>query len=113
VVLDARNEPQPDITVVRRPWHGYPDAHPGPEDICLLIEVADTSIATDRGAKRELYARAGIPEYWLIDLTTDRVHVHRKPKNGVYATMRTVGPDALLEIEALPGVTLKSAALFG
>lgn len=112
VVLDTRNEPQPDITVVRRPWRGYPETHPGPGDVFLLVEVADTSLATDRGAKRELYARAGIAEYWLADLTTDRVHVHRKPANGSYGVTATIGRRGVLKIEALPGAAVDAAAIF-
>ena len=51
IELDGRTEMHPDIAVVTRPWRGYPNAHPRPGDIVLLIEVADTSLETDRGAK--------------------------------------------------------------
>ena len=60
VVLDDGSEPQPDFALVRRPWIGYPHTHPGPDDIFLLIEVADSSLSFDRTVKLELYARAGI-----------------------------------------------------
>ena len=58
ITLDSGSEPQPDLTVVRRPWSGYPRAHPGPADVLLLIEVADSSLDLDLGAKRAIYARA-------------------------------------------------------
>jgi Uma2 family endonuclease len=53
IALDGLSEPQPDIVVVRRPWLGYPAAHPQPGDIFLLIEVADTTLATDVSALRQ------------------------------------------------------------
>lgn len=113
IELDGATEPQPDIVVVRRPWHGYPAAHPRPGDIFLVIEVADTSRETDLGAKRELYARAGIPELWIVDLTTDGVLVCRNPGGGGYGSMTRVEPPAgSLEVEALPGVTIPAASLF-
>src|ERR1700751_3466297 len=66
IELDGRTELHPDVAVVRRPWRGHPNAHPRPGDIFLLIEVADTSLETDRGAKLELYANAGIQEFWIV-----------------------------------------------
>jgi Uma2 family endonuclease len=112
LVLDAGNEPQPDLTVVRAPWSGYPSAHPGPKDVFLVIEVADTTLPIDNGAKRELYARAGIPEYWIVDLTADLVRVHRRPGNGTYGAVTSVDRSGTLDIEALGGVAIPSAALF-
>lgn len=111
VVLDDGSEPQPDFALVRRPWRGYPATHPGPDDIFLLIEVADSSLDFDRTVKRELYARAGIREFWIVDLTTDGVLVHRRPAGGVYGSVvRVQAPDAL-DVEALPGVTIPIAGI--
>lgn len=112
IELDDRSEPQPDIAVVRRPWRGYPNTHPRPSDILLLIEVADTSLETDSGAKQELYARAGIPEFWLVDLTTDTVVIHRDPRGGRYASLTKLASSGELEVKGLPGVTIKVASLF-
>jgi Uma2 family endonuclease len=82
IVLDDSSEPQPDFTLLRKPWHGYPEAHPRPPDVYLVIEVADSSLEFDLGAKLELYARAGIREFWVVDLTSKRVLVHRSPGDG-------------------------------
>jgi len=112
VVLDDGSEPQPDLALVRRPWRGYPHTHPGPDDIFLLIEVADSSLAFDKGVKLELYARAGIPEVWIVDLTTDRVLVHRSPAGGSYGSAERVEAPGVLAVEALPGPTIPSAAVF-
>jgi len=112
VTVDNSTEPQPDIALVRRPWRGYPGAHPGPEDVFLLVEVADSSLMTDAGAKLELYARAGIRELWIVDLTTDVVHVHRSPVGGTYSVATRIGPSGTLDVEALPGVSIPAAPLF-
>jgi Uma2 family endonuclease len=112
VDLNDRTEVQPDIALVRRPWQGYPAAHPGPIDIFLLIEVADTSLQTDRGAKLELYARAGIREFWIVDLTTDGVLVYRNPGDGSYESISRVEPSGILEVQDLPGVAIRAASLF-
>jgi Uma2 family endonuclease len=103
IELDDATEPQPDIVLVRRPWRGHPTAHPRPGDIYLVIEVADTSRETDLGAKLELYARAGIPEFWIVDLTTDGVLVGRNPGGDRYGSMTRVEPSAFWMWTVCPG----------
>jgi Uma2 family endonuclease len=112
IVLDDATEPQPDIVLVRRPWRGYPTSHPRPEDIILVIEVADTSRETDLGAKLELYARAGIREFWIVDLTTDGVLVGRNPGGDRYGSMTRVEPSGILDVDGLPGLRIPAASLF-
>jgi Uma2 family endonuclease len=112
VTLDDGSEPQPDIAVVRRPWRGYPGAHPGPDDILLLIEVADSSFNVDSGAKLEMYAKAGIREFWIVDLKIDVVHVHRKPSGLTYKSVTTVKPSEMLELEGLPGISIAAGHIF-
>lgn len=112
IALDPGSEPAPDIAVVRRPWFGCPNAHPRPDDILLLIEVADTSLPTDRGAKLELYARARIPEFWIVDLTTDGVLVHLDPDGARYRSVPRIKPSGMLDVALLPGVAIPAAPLF-
>ena len=112
IALNGSSEPQPDIVLARRPWRGYPAAHPGPGDILLLIEVSDSSFETDSGAKRELYASAGIREFWIVDLTTDTVLVHRNPSGDHYDSPGRVAPSGSLAVEALAGVAIPAARLF-
>nr|WP_294544274.1 Uma2 family endonuclease [uncultured Rhodopila sp.] len=112
IEIDRGTEPNPDIAVVRRPWRGYPRTHPRPEDVLLLVEVADSSLETDRGAKLELYARSGIREFWIVDLRTDGVDVYRGPSGDAYASTVRVGSSGLLDIEALPGIAIPAASLF-
>lgn len=112
VELDGGTEPQPDIVLVRRPWRGYPASHPGPGDIILIIEVADSTRDMDLGAKRELYARAGIREFWIVDLITDGVLVCRNPGGDRYQSVTRIEPAGLLDVEGLPGVTIPAGSLF-
>jgi Uma2 family endonuclease len=112
IVLDDTSEPQPDFAVVRQPWDGYPHAHPRPPDVYLLIEVADSSLGFDLGAKLELYARAGIREFWVVDMTANRVLVHRQPEGGRYAAVTVSGLSDTLQAEAMPEVTIPVARIF-
>lgn len=85
VRLSDHSEPEPDIALVRRRPEGYADRHPGPDDTLLIIEVADTTLALDREVKIPLYARAGVPECWIVDLDADVLIVHRTPQGREYA----------------------------
>jgi Uma2 family endonuclease len=84
VVLRELSEPQPDVTVLKFRDDYYESAHPEPQDVLLLIEVADSSIRYDHEIKVSLYARYVIPEFWLFDLTEGRLEVYREPIDGEY-----------------------------
>jgi Uma2 family endonuclease len=75
----ATSEPEPDVTVVRGGRRDYHDRHPGPGDVGLVVEVADASLERDRSWKRRLYAEAGIPVYWIVNLLERRLEVHADP----------------------------------
>ncbi len=84
VRLNRFSEPQPDISVVQRRSDYYTNSHPEPEDILLLIEVAESSLSYDRELKLPLYARAGIPEVWIVAPLEQMVEVYRSPKGAGY-----------------------------
>lgn len=88
VWLDDHSEPLPDIALLRARPDYYRNGHPGPTDVLLLVEVADSSLAYDREIKLPRYARAGIPEVWLVDLAARRLAIHRQPGEGGYAEIR-------------------------
>jgi len=90
VILGQHWEPQPDVTLLRPRPGGYRKGHPGPEDILLVVEVADASLGPDREVKLPRYARAGIPEAWLVDLEHDVIEVHRQPGPEGYREVRTL-----------------------
>ncbi len=73
------SEPQPDILVLKPPTETYRERHPHPEDILLIIEVANTTLQTDPTLKLRLYAGAGIPEYWLLNLQKNQLELYRRP----------------------------------
>jgi len=75
----ADTEPEPDVVVVPGPASRYSTRHPAPQDIALLIEVADSSLARDRGEKCRSYARAGIVCYWIINLVHRQVEIYTDP----------------------------------
>lgn len=105
VRLGVRNEPQPDLTVLRWQDEGYPEL-PGPEDTLLVIEVADTTVGFDRHHKIPMYAMYGIPEVWLFDVNARQVEVYDEPLAGGYERVRVVGPAGILAPAALPHVTI-------
>ena len=80
------SDPEPDVIVLNRPYNALPGkASPG--DIVLVVEVAYTSLALDTTRKAALYARAGIPDYWVLDIRGRRLIVHREPAAGLYGSI--------------------------
>ncbi|HXG09571.1 MAG TPA: Uma2 family endonuclease [Gemmataceae bacterium] len=76
------SEPEPDLVVARGPGLRYFTSHPQPDDIPLVVEVSDTSLQEDRDGKGRLYARAGIPVYWIVNLPESKVEVYTEPRAG-------------------------------
>lgn len=113
VRLGTHAEPQPDIAVVKARREGYRAKHPGPDDILLIIEVADTSPQRDRDLKIPLYAQARIPDVWLVNLPADGIEVYREPRGGHYAEIRTAHCGENLTPLLLPGITLRVDDIVG
>ena len=107
VVLGEHDAPQPDLALLKPRADAYPN-HPRPPDTLLVIEVADTSVAYDRDIKIPLYARAGIPEVWLVDLSADRIYVYRDPAGGEYASVRLASRGGTITPLHFPKVTLSA-----
>jgi Uma2 family endonuclease len=115
LVLGPLSEPEPDLMLLALPAHRYRHAKPTAADVLLLIEVADSSLAYDRGAKLALYARFGIREVWIVDLEGRRLHVFREPDaaQAVYRDSHVLDPDDSATPEALPGIALGWGAALG
>ncbi len=96
-------EPQPDLALLRPRADFYAAAHPTPEDVFLVVEVAETSSDYDRQVKIPLYARWGISEAWLVDLEADRVEVYRSPAPEGYRDVRVVARREHLSPPGLQG----------
>lgn len=87
LVLDDYHEPQPDIAVLKFRDDFYKRSHPRPEDVLLLVEVADSSTRQDRNSKIPMYASTGIPEVWLVDILQSVVEIYRDPGPKGYQTL--------------------------
>ena len=111
VRLDEGSEPQPDVTILHPRMDQDDAGTPGPADVLLLIEVADSSLGFDRATKLPLYAEAGIRDYWIVNLQDRAVEVHRNPEGGRYAQVRRIGLGEPLDILLLPGLTLPTVEL--
>lgn len=109
--LPNDSEPQPDIVLARLRPEGYRAAHPGPEDILLVVEISDTTLASDREKKLPLYARAGILEAWLMNLPDDRIEVYRDPAPEGYRSITLVPRDGTVTPLAFSGVIIPCAEL--
>ena len=108
VRLDRLNVPQPDFAVLRpRPDFYATGDRPGPADILLLVEVADSSLRYDLTVKLPLYARAGIPELWIVDLKRRALDAFRRPAGGQYAEVATYRPSNRLALIAAPDITVR------
>lgn len=99
-----RSVPEPDIAVVAEAKPDYRTRHPRGDETVLVAEVADSSVQHDATVKRDLYARAGVPEYWVLDLTARRLIVHRRLLDGVFQEIRVLPEDETVSLGALPPV---------
>ena len=105
--LDDASEPEPDIMLLRWRDDFYEGGHPGPADVLLLIEVSDTTVDYDRGAKLSAYAAAGIPEVWIVNRPDRRIESYSDPTGDAYATVRYYEPGESISPQAFPDVILQ------
>ena len=115
IALDDRSEPEPDVVVVPGTPRDYLDAHPSRP--VLLVEVAETSLAIDRLRKGSLYARAGVADYWMVNLIEEVLEVYREPVRAAgssdwkYDSVRLLRRNAIITPLAAPRVRIRVAAL--
>ncbi len=113
VRLDLFHEPEPDIVLLRPRSDFYSSAHPGPSDILLVIEFAESSIDYDRDVKSRVYAKAGVVEYWLVDLNEDVVQVHTDPATAMYLSVASCHRGQSLVPRRLPACVISTLDLLG
>lgn len=111
VRLDLYTEPQPDLVLLRPRTDFYASHHPGPADILLIVEVADSSIEYDREVKARVYARSGVHEYWLVDLNGQELDCYLAPENGTYQNVQRYTRGQLLAPQLLPGCVISTEDL--
>lgn len=107
VRLDEYSEPQPDVVLLRPKEDFYYSAHPGPSDILLIVEVAESSLAYDRKIKARLYAETGIAEYWVADLKNDRLFAYSEPHEKAYRVVREFQRGDSVAPQLLPECSIK------
>jgi Uma2 family endonuclease len=86
IQLDDFSEPEPDLAIVRGDILDYAERHPLVQDLALVVEVADSTLLYDTETKDKLYARSGVPDYWVLDLKNRQLHIFRQPTASGYAS---------------------------
>ena len=113
VVLALRTAPAPDLTILKPRDDFYFNTEAGPEDVLLIIEVADSSLPYDLRQKAPLYAGYSIPDYWVMGVQREVIAVHRDPGPDGYGEIREVRGDEALSPLAFPDLVLTPNQLFG
>jgi Uma2 family endonuclease len=111
VGLDNYSEPQPDLVLLKPAPDDYVSHHPTPDDVFLLIEVADSSLEFDRNKKLPVYARTGIPELWIINLQESTIEVYREPHFTGYEKKTVLRAGDKASPMAFPDVAVDVAEL--
>ncbi len=111
--LNDFSEPQPDIALVRRREDFYQHGHPTPADVLLIIEVADSTLESDRSYKIPLYARAGIAESWLVNLPEEQIEIFATPTNSVYQTSRTFRRGEAVQSQTINDLNISVSDILG
>lgn len=111
VRLGRFGEPNPDVVLLRPQPDFYASRLPGPSDMLLVIEIADSSLDYDRDVKSRIYAEAGVPEYWLVDLDDRGVTCCTDPRGGAYQRLRRSAPGEWIAPQALPQCGIPADAL--
>jgi Uma2 family endonuclease len=106
IALPPDSEPQPDIALLKPRADYYAGSLPGPADVLLLIEVADTTLAYDRDVKLPLYAEHGIPEVWLFDVQRGSFSIHRDPAPQGYQRVLSPAERQAVSLAMLPDVMI-------
>ena len=112
ILLSDHSEPQPDLAILKWRDDFYAEALPAPDDILLIIEVADSTIAYDRDVKSHLYAANGIPEMWLFDLNKKIVERYSQPSASGYKRIQRYEQNETLAMLAFPDIVFNCEEIF-
>lgn len=110
--ISESSQPEPDLTLLRLRPVSYRDADAEPRDVLLLIEVSDTSIRRDRELKLPIYARAGIQEYWIVDVQEEMVEVYTRPSASTYASVQRFRRGDVISPSAFPDLRISVDEIF-
>ncbi len=114
IVLFPNSEPEPDLSVVRYREDEYLSAHPQPDDVLLVVEIADSTLKVDRDLKLSLYAEYGIANYWIFNLVDRRLETYSEPlpKAKTYRSRRVFFPSETVKLPCFPNVDVDLNLIF-
>ncbi|MGA9995430.1 MAG: Uma2 family endonuclease [Pyrinomonadaceae bacterium] len=113
VRLNDFSEPQPDVALLSWRDDFYRKAHPTPDDVMLIIEVADSTVESDRSYKIPLYAQAGIREAWLVNIPEEQIELYAEPQGGAYQISKTLKRGDELQSQTIADLKISVSALLG
>ena len=111
--IDLHSEPMPDVVLLRPQDDFYEAAHPTPQDVFLVVEVSHKSVRHDAKVKAPLYAEAGIPEYWQLDVIKETLTVRSDPEGGEYRSIRILRRGETIRAQAFPTIDFTVNELLG
>ena len=111
--IDEHNEPEPDIALLKPREDFYAEKHPAPDDVLLVIEVSDSTLEYDRETKKNLFAEAGIKEFWLINLRDNTIETYSDPSKGIYYQMQIFGRGEIVRSKNNDKISLEVNKIFG
>ena len=111
--LNDFSEPQPDVALLRWRDDFYRHAHPSPAHVLLVVEVADSSVETDRSYKIPLYAQAGIAEAWLVNLPAEQVELYASPANDAYQITQTFKRGDVVQSHTIKDLAINVSDILG
>ncbi|MGI6456557.1 MAG: Uma2 family endonuclease [bacterium] len=113
LILNQKTEPQPDIVLLKYQSDYYRSRIPAADDVYLVVEVSDTTISYDRNTKVPLYAKAGVPEVWIINLNNDQVELYREPQMEGYQSRTVCRRGEAVSPLAFPEIVLAVDVIMG
>ena len=99
--INRHSEPEPDVAVAKFQKDSYKSKHPKPSDVLLLIEVSDSTLLKDRKVKLPIYAKAGIEEYWIVNLVDEQIEVYKNPEGEKYTSKKKYKKGSNIKCEKL------------
>lgn len=112
IQLDLYSEPEPDIAVVHSNDSFYEDHHPAPNEVYLIVEVSDSTIERDLQIKADLYAAAGILDYWVVNVRAEQLHIFRQPQADGYQRQTILRGQQSVSLLAFPECSIAVQSCF-
>lgn len=109
--IDEYNDPEPDISLLKSRDDFYEAGHPNPSDVLLVLEVSDSTLEYDRDVKKGLYAKAGISEFWLVNLIDNTIERYSEPADGRYFQMKIFKQSEMIQAASIDNLQIQVSDL--